>query len=118
MGALQDKNECLGDNALEDEMSVSIESGGNEILVMDNENFFPSTVKDINRNFMCIDIATVYVKEHDLLGDDRASSRITCSVMDYYFEFDVPSRDCFLTNNPVKYRIYFSIKDIEKDAFV
>lgn len=67
---------------------------------------------------MCIDQATVYIKEHDALGDDRASSRITCSEMQYYFEFDVPSRDCFLRNNPVKYRVYYEIKDIERDAFV
>ena len=107
MGALQDKNECLDGNALEDEISVSIESGGNEVEVMPETLFYQSQSRDIDKSFMCIDLATVYLKEHDALVTDRASSRITCSEMDYYFEFDIPSRNCFLENNPVKYRIYF-----------
>jgi hypothetical protein len=75
-------------------------------------------VREINRSFMCIDSVTVYLKELDLLGDDRASSRVTCSPSSYFFEFEIPSRNCYLENNPVKYRVYYEIKDIEKDAFV
>jgi hypothetical protein len=75
-------------------------------------------VRESNKSFMCIDAATVFIKELDVLGDDRASARDSCTVQNSYFEFDLPSRDCFLDNNPVKYRIYFEVKDIEKEAFV
>lgn len=108
--------ECLSEE--DDEISVSIESGGNEITVMEESTFYANTVKEINKSFMCIDFATVFIKEHDKLGDDRASSRITCSEMSYYFEFEMNSYNCWFINTPIKYRIYFDIKEIERDAYV
>ena len=60
----------------------------------------------------------MFIKEIDLLGDDRSSSRVTCSDSEYFFELEINSRNCRMENNPVKYRVYYEIKDIEKDSFV
>jgi len=74
---------------------------------MNNQLFYPSTVREINKSFMCIDSVTVFIKELDILGDDRASSRVTCSDSEYFFELEIDSRDCLLNNSPVKYRVYY-----------
>lgn len=96
MGQLQDRSECLGGNALEDEISLRIESGGEEIDILNNQIFNPNTVREINKSFMCIDSVTVFIKELDILGNNEGSSRVTCSDSDYFFELEIDSKDCLL----------------------
>lgn len=68
-----------------------------------------------------MDMATFYMTELDVIYDNTASTRITCSESVRYSNFlevKLPAKDCFLDTHYAKYRIYYYIESFRDDTQV
>jgi len=121
MGTVQDNNECGGKDNYSDEITLEYESGGGSSEIMNSQEFWASTSIGIYRKMMCIDTATLFLREEDsILSDEKESVRVGFAETDgeAYLEFELEAKSCrgrFGDIVMATYRVYYEITEINRD---